>query len=636
MLEPKEILYQYFGYNSFREPQNEIIQAVLAGKDTLALLPTGAGKSICYQIPALMKEGICVVVSPLIALMKDQVLQLKNRNIKAAAIFSGLSYSEIDIILDNAQFGYYKFLYVSPERLKTDIFLERFKRMNVNLIAVDEAHCISQWGYDFRPPYLEIAEIRKYHPTIPVLALTASATEQVQNDIIQKLSFNENYVVFKKSFSRNNLSFVVRDEDAKYTKIIEIIQSVKGSGIIYVRSRNRTKDIATYLQKHNISADYYHAGLDHEMRNRIQENWIKNKIQVIACTNAFGMGIDKPDVRFVIHLDIPESVEAYYQEAGRAGRDGKLSYAALLYTTSDINNLQQKVAQRFPDVTKIKQTYNAICNHIGVAVENGYMMTYAFDMIYFCKQFKLQPTETYNILKILEQHNYMQLSEGVWLPSRLVFKVSNLDLYKYEVAHIDYSPLIKTILRTYGGILDHYTSISEAELAVKLKLSEQEIKKQLIFLHKNKILTYLPTSDQPMLTLLSERMHENNLRIDTNYLDKRKQTIEDQINAIIEYVTQQNVCRQIVICSYFGENDVAACTTCDICIENKKKNELHENFELAKNKILDKLDKLNWLHNDIVLPKKAHFAKQTYKEAIRFLLDEKLIEINEKNELRRL
>jgi ATP-dependent DNA helicase RecQ len=413
VITPGHILKEYFGFNEFRTPQEEIIQAVLDGKDTLALLPTGGGKSVCFQVPGLMQDGICIVVSPLIALMKDQVFQLKNKNIKAAAIFSGLSYHEIDVILDNCQFGYYKFLYVSPERLKTELFIERFKRMKVNLIAVDEAHCVSQWGYDFRPPYLEIAAIRKYHPDVPLLALTASATPVVQKDIIEKLALKK-YAVFKKSFIRENLSFVVRREEAKYPKLIEIINKLKGSGIVYVRNRNKTKDIAEYLQQHAVSADFYHAGLKLNERSVKQDNWVKNKTQVIVCTNAFGMGIDKSDVRFVIHMDVPESLEAYYQEAGRAGRDGKLSYAALLFNQPDIDKLQERIDQKFPPVELIKNVYNAVCNHLSIAVESGKMQTHNFDIMYFSRQFNLDAAAVYNSLKILEQENYIQLSEGLY------------------------------------------------------------------------------------------------------------------------------------------------------------------------------------------------------------------------------
>ena len=632
MITPGHILKEYFGFNEFRTPQEEIIQAVLDGKDTLALLPTGGGKSVCFQVPGLMQDGICIVVSPLIALMKDQVFQLKNKNIKAAAIFSGLSYHEIDVILDNCQFGYYKFLYVSPERLKTELFIERFKRMKVNLIAVDEAHCVSQWGYDFRPPYLEIATIRKYHPDVPLLALTASATPVVQKDIIEKLALKK-YAVFKKSFIRENLSFVVRREEAKYPKLIEIINKLKGSGIVYVRNRNKTKDIAEYLQQHAVSADFYHAGLKLNERSVKQDNWVKNKTQVIVCTNAFGMGIDKSDVRFVIHMDVPESLEAYYQEAGRAGRDGKLSYAALLFNQPDIDKLQERIDQKFPPVELIKNVYNAVCNHLGIAVESGKMQTHNFDIMYFSRQFNLDAAAVYNSLKILEQENYIQLSEGIVLPSRAVFKVDKLELYKYEVANSNHALLIKSLLRTYGGIMDHYTKISEMQLARQLKISEAEVVNQLKLLHKNKILIYVPSNDKPTLTLLTERMHETNLYINTKHINQRKKALNEQLQAMIYFIEQDTICRQIVISSYFGEKDATACKRCDVCLETKKKLELNEDFKNAKSYILQK-SKDNWVKLDDILPENAHFAKQLYKDVIRFLLDEKKLITNDKNELR--
>ena len=631
----QKILKKYFGYDTFRDQQDEIIQSVLEGKDTLALLPTGGGKSVCFQVPALMQDGICVVVSPLIALMKDQVFQLKKRDVKAAAIFTGLSYNEIDIILDNCRFGYYKFLYVSPERLKTELFIERFKLMKVNLIAVDEAHCISQWGFDFRPPYLEIAEIRKHHPNVPVLALTASATERVQKDIAEKLEFKKNYQVFKKSFVRDNLSFVVRHEDAKYPKLVEIIQKITRSGIVYVRSRNKTKDVAEYLQRNNIKADFYHAGLTTKERSLKQDNWIKNKTDIIVCTNAFGMGIDKPDVRSVIHLDIPESLEAYYQEAGRAGRDGKLAYAALLYTNADIEQLQEKLNQQFPSVDTIKSVYNALCNHLGISVESGFMFTKDFDLRTFCQLFNLDPTVVFKCLKILEQQNYLQLSEGVLLPSRVVFKTDKIELYKFEVANFNYALLIKTMLRMYGGIIDHYTKISESQLAMQTNMTEAQVVEQLKYLQKNKILTYIPSNDKPTVTLLTERMHENNLYIDVAYINRRKAVITKQIQAMLDFVQQNKVCRQIFICTYFDEKEVEKCGRCDVCLEEKKKLEFDEDFKSAKEDILQRTNN-TWIKIEDILPKNAHFAKQLYKDVIRFMLDERMLMANDKNEIKKM
>lgn len=629
---PIEILKQYFGYDTFRYPQAEIIQSVLDKNDTLALLPTGGGKSVCFQIPALMQDGICIVISPLIALMKDQVAQLKSRNIRAAAIFSGLSYPEIDMILDNCQFGYYKFLYVSPERLKTEIFIERFKRMKVNLIAVDEAHCVSQWGYDFRPQYLEIAAIRQHHPSVPLIALTASATPNVQADIIEKLQL-KNAVVFKKSFLRENLSFVVRKEEAKYPKLLEIIQKIKGSGIVYARSRNRTKDVAEFLFKQNINADFYHAGLKNTERNSKQENWIKNKTHVIVCTNAFGMGIDKPDVRFVIHIDVPDSLEAFYQEAGRAGRDGKLSYAAIVYTQTDIDNLQERLEAKFPSVEKIKNVYNAICNHLSIAVGSGFMHSYSFDIQLFSTQFNMEISTVYNCLKILEQENYLQLSEGISMPSRLIFRVDKLELYRYEVANSDTSQIIKTILRIYGGILDHYTKINEAQIARTLKVSEAEVVRKLEILHKHKVIIYVRSSNEPTILFLNERLHDNNLYINTQFLRQRKQILQNQLNAMINFVEQKQICRQQVICTYFGEVETEKCGRCDICVADKKRKEFSAEFIESKNHILE-LVKNDWVKMENVLPQNAHFKTQLYKEVIRFLLDEKLLLLNDKNELK--
>lgn len=628
----EQILKQYFGYDSFRHPQADIIQSVLNGNDTMALLPTGGGKSLCFQIPALINDGICIVVSPLIALMKDQVAQLKKRNIKAAAIFSGLTYSEIDIILDNCQFGYYKFLYVSPERLKTELFLERFKRMKVNLLAIDEAHCVSQWGYDFRPPYLEIAEIRKHHPNVPVLALTASATIAVQADIIDKLQL-KHPAIFKKSFKRDNISFVVRREEAKLNKLIEIIQKLKGSGIIYVRNRNKTKDVATYLCKNDIPADFYHAGLTSTERHLKQANWTNNKVPVIVCTNAFGMGIDKPDVRYVIHLDIPESLEAYYQEAGRAGRDGNSAYAVLLYSQADIDFIQEKTENKFPPIAVIKRVYNALCNHFKIAVGSGYMLSYTFDIAYFCKQFNLDSAVVLNCIDILTTENYLQLNEGVILPSRAMFKVDKYELYKFEVAHSSFSPLIKSLLRTYGGIIEHYTKINEQQLSRISKIPVDELVIQLNKLHKHKILSYIPSNDKPTILMLNERLHDNNLRINTSYLKQRQSIINKQVQAIIGYTENNTTCRQRIICNYFDDTEVLDCNRCDICIENKKKLERNSAYINIKQDILQQT-KNDWVKISDILPKNMHFTAELYKDVIRILMDEKVLIVNDKNEIK--
>ena len=606
----------------------------MSGRDTVGLLPTGGGKSLCFQIPALAKEGICIVVSPLIALMKDQVAQLKKRDIRAAAIFSGLTYHEIDVILDNCQFGYYKLLYVSPERLKTELFIERFKRMKVNLIAVDEAHCVSQWGYDFRPPYLEIAEIRKHHPEVPVLALTASATPEVQEDIVTKLALKKP-AIFKKSFARPNLRFVVRQEAAKFPKLMEIISKLKGSGIVYARNRNKTRELAMYLQKNGISADFYHAGLNAAERNKKQEAWMQRQTQVIVCTNAFGMGIDKSDVRWVAHVDVPDSMEAYYQEAGRAGRDGHMAYAVLLYTAADIAALQERNELKFPAAAVIKRVYNALCNHFEVAVGSGQMRSYPFDIVTFCRAFNLDANIALNALKILEQSGYMQLSEGVWMPSRAVFRVDKPTLYRFEVAHSEFVPIIKALLRMYGGILDHYSKINELQLARQLNCSAETVTRYLKMLHQHKIITYVPASDEPTVMLLTERLHDDNLYLNERYLAQRKQVITRQLKAMTDYVENTDACRQMMFCRYFGETEAIPCGQCDVCLEKKKQPEYLQSLVEAQNDILQKVGS-SWIKMVDLLPQDAYFKAEIYKDAIRMLLDEKQLEMNEKNELKKL
>ena len=447
---PLDILKQYWGYESFRPLQEDIIQSVLQGRDTLALLPTGGGKSLCYQIPALCRDGICIVVSPLIALMKDQVQQLQDRNISAVAVYAGMHYRDIDRVFDNCAHGHYKLLYLSPERLTTELARERIKRMRVNLLAVDEAHCVSQWGYDFRPPYLQIPEIREWLPGVPVLALTATATQPVVTDIQEKLAF-KNQQVFFQSFARDNLSFAVVQEDAKDQKLLEILRKIPGCAVVYVRNRRRTKEIAQLLRQNRIAADYYHAGLNMEERSAKQDAWIRNKTRVIVATNAFGMGIDKPDVRLVVHMDLPDSLEAYYQEAGRGGRDGKRAFAVLLYNQADKQMLERSLELSFPDMPLIRQVYQALGHYYQLAVGGGEGQSFDFDIVHFCESFRLDAAKVLPCLQLLEQAGWLSLSESVFTPSALMIKVSKESLYDFQLKHPRFDPLLKTILRTYQG-----------------------------------------------------------------------------------------------------------------------------------------------------------------------------------------
>ncbi|MEM1137932.1 MAG: ATP-dependent DNA helicase RecQ, partial [Bacteroidota bacterium] len=451
MVDLHKILYQYWKYTTFRSLQEEIIQAVLAGKDTLALLPTGGGKSICFQVPALAKEGVCIVISPLIALMKDQVYQLNTRGIEAKAIYAGMSQREIDITLDNAIYGNIKFLYVSPERLKTEIFITRAAKMNISLLAIDEAHCISQWGYDFRPPYLELMQFRELIPNVPCIALTATATEVVKNDIQDKLGFDQNAGFFQKSFARENLSYSVYYEEDKEKRMLEILSKVAGSAIVYVRSRKRTKHFADFLRARKISASFYHAGLSNEERARRQDDWINNRTRVIVATNAFGMGIDKPDVRIVIHLDLPDNLEAYYQEAGRAGRDERKAFAVLLYNHNDIKQLKENIEISHPSIDKLKKVYQAVANYLKIAVGSGYLESYDFDLDDFVNTFKLPYLETYHALKKLEEQDFIQFNESFYAPSRLTIALSHDKLYEFQVANKEADKLIKILLRVYGA-----------------------------------------------------------------------------------------------------------------------------------------------------------------------------------------
>jgi ATP-dependent DNA helicase RecQ len=564
----KEILKQYWGFDNFRPLQEEIIQSVLAGKDTLALLPTGGGKSICFQVPAMYLEGICIVISPLIALMKDQVENLNKRGILAMAIFSGMGKREIDIALDNCVYGPVKFLYLSPERLLTDLVKERIKYMKVNLLAVDEAHCVSQWGYDFRPPYLHIADIRKIHPKVPILALTASATDEVRLDIVDKLEF-KNHQIFKKSFERENLSYSVLNQENKLQKLVDVCTVVKGSGIVYVKTRRDTVEIAKFLNQHQISSQYYHAGLNIEERSQKQNYWINNQIRVMVATNAFGMGIDKPDVRFVVHYEIPESLEAYYQEAGRAGRDEKKAYAVILFQERDRIVFQKRFLQNFPDLAFIKQVYHYLCNYLQIPYEAGHGITYNFDLADFCVKFQIDILSTISAIKFLEYVEYFVLSENALLPSRLQFIVNGEDLYKFQVENAKFDGFVKSVLRLYGGAFDQFIAIKESDVAQKTGLSKSAVWHYLIELDKLEIISYQPQSNLPLLTFLQPRVKTEDVVIDANHFATRKITYQKKMEAMLTFATK-NVCRNMQLLTYFNETNAKACGVCDVCLANKR------------------------------------------------------------------
>lgn len=565
----KTILKQYWGYDHFRPMQEEIIESILSGHDTLALLPTGGGKSICFQVPALMRDGICIVISPLIALMKDQVEQLRKRKISAVAIYSGMSAREIDLHLDNCVYGNIKFLYVSPERLKTDIFIERAKRMHIGLIAVDEAHCISQWGYDFRPPYLEIADFRALFPEINIIALTATATREVKQDIQDKLSF-KNSKLFQKSFARANLAYVVRKTENKEQKLLEILHNIPGTAVIYVRSRKRTQSIALWLQRQKISSDFYHAGLKNEERSRKQEDWISNKTRVIVATNAFGMGIDKPDVRVVVHVDLPDNLEAYYQEAGRAGRDEKKAYAVILYDQNDINNLQQRIEDSHPDLKFIRQLYQYLANYYRIAVGSSNMASYDFDLNDFIKTYRLTSTQTYYALQRLEEHGLIQLNEAFFVPSKLHILIDHTEMYKFQVANGRLDPLTKALQRLYGGELyANFLNISEKELAKQLKVPVQEVQKQLRSMAEMNVVAYHEQKDKPQITFMTPRFDASRIPITPKDLDQKKSLYKDKVNAVIHYTEHKHRCRTQLLLEYFDEISYDACGICDICVEKK-------------------------------------------------------------------
>jgi len=614
----KQILTKYWGFSSFKPLQEEIIKSVADGKDTLGLMPTGGGKSIAFQVPALAHEGICLVITPLIALMKDQVNRLNKQEIRSLSIHSGMTAEEIDNTLENAVFGDYKFLYVSPERISTKLFQAKAGRMNLSLVVIDEAHCISQWGYDFRPSYLTIASIRDYiSDTVPFLALTASATPQVIDDIMSKLAFRVKNVL-RTSFDRKNISYLVRHVEDKGAYLIKTLQKTKGSGIVYVRSRKRCKEVAELLVANGINADFYHAGLSDELRDRKQELWTTGETRVIIATNAFGMGIDKAEVRFVIHWDIPDSVESYFQESGRAGRDGKPSFAVLLYSHADKSRLKDTVRKKFPQIDRIKDTYEALCNFVQVPIGSGKDTVYDFSLNAFVSKYRLPVIETYNSLQFLQREGYMEFTEEINNPSRVHFIVGRDDLYKFQVANESFDGFIKLLLRSYTGLFTDFVGINEEVLARKSAATRDTIYQYLVKLSALNIIRYIPGKKTAMVIFTEERLERKALMISPdNYLHV-KEKYEERLNSMIEYADSDSHCRSVYLLKYFGEES-DRCGTCDVCRERNELDLSKYEFDLILDDIKSILKGQNPDAEELV--KLIDYPEDKSIKVIRWLLD---------------
>ena len=616
----QEILKQYWGYDSFRDLQEEIITSIGEGKDTLGLMPTGGGKSITFQVPALAQEGICIVITPLIALMKDQVQNLRKREIKALAIYSGMTRQEILTALENCIFGNYNFLYISPERLDTEIFRTKLRSMKVSMITVDESHCISQWGYDFRPAYLKIAEIRELLPEVPVLALTATATPEVVTDIQARLKFREGNV-FRMSFERKNLAYIVRKTDNKTKELLYILQRISGSAIIYVRNRRRTKEITELLMNEGITADFYHAGLDNAVKDLRQKRWQSGEVRVMVATNAFGMGIDKPDVRIVLHLDLPDSPEAYFQEAGRAGRDGEKAYAVILYSKSDKTTLHKRVVDTFPDKEYILNVYEHLQYYYQMAMGDGFQCIREFNLEEFCRKFKYFPVPVDSALKILTQAGYLEYTDEQDNSSRILFTIRRDELYKLREMGKEAEALIQSILRSYTGVFTDYAYISEESLAVRTGLTRQQIYNILVTLTKRRIVDYIPRKKTPYIIYTRERLELRFLHIPASVYEERKARYEARIKAMEEYVTTENICRSRMLLRYFGEKNEHNCGQCDVCLSKRATDNLSEkSYEEVKRQILNLLS-----HSPLTPAETADqikAEKEDIGQVIRYLLDE--------------
>jgi ATP-dependent DNA helicase RecQ len=623
----RQVLTRYWGYTSFRPLQEEIIRSVAEGKDTLGLMPTGGGKSITFQVPAMVSEGICLVITPLIALMKEQVSRLINMEIKSIAIHTGLTREEIEIALENCIYGDYKFLYISPERISTQVFRAKVPRMNVSLVAIDEAHCISQWGYDFRPSYLKIVDLRDLLSVkAPFLALTASATKQVTEDIMAKLAFSEKNVL-RSSFERKNISYLVRKVEDKGTYLINTVRKAKGSGIVYVRSRKKSREIAELLLNNGINADFYHAGLPSDMRDRKQSAWSSGERRIIVATNAFGLGIDKADVRFVIHWDIPDSIESYFQESGRVGRDNKKAFAVLLYSEADKNRLMTNIKHKFPAVDKIKDVYEALCNFLQVPIGSGKESVHDFNLSDFVSQYRLPVNDTYNSLLFLQRDGYLEFTEEINNPSRVHFIIGRDDLYRFQVANEAYDGFIKLLLRSYTGLFTEYVAINEEVLARRAALSRDTVYQFLVRLATQNIIHFIPGKKTPLVIFTVERLERKALAISPeNYLHVKEKYIS-RLERMLDYVESNNRCRSVILLDYFGEES-DRCGICDVCQERNELDLSKYEFDLILEELKSSLDIEKLKMEDLV--KKINYPEDRVIKVIRWLLDHnKIIRDNE-------
>ncbi len=619
-----QILQTYWGHNEFRPLQEEIIEAVVQKHDVLALLPTGGGKSVCYQVPAMLTEGICLVISPLIALIKDQVEALHRKGIGALSVYSGMHYMEVKKTLQNAAFGDYKFLYVSPERLETDLFLEFLPAIKPSLIVVDEAHCISQWGYDFRPSYLRIAALREHLPGVNVIAVTASATPEVQEDICTRLSFGIEKKVFTQSFIRDNISYSIFSPEARKKKMLEVLKSVPGSSLVYCKSRKATQEIAALLKMNDISADYYHAGLETSQRSLVQEKWLKNETACIVCTNAFGMGIDKPNVRLVLHYDVPESLENYYQEAGRAGRDGNRAYAVMLFEETDIAALLNKIPLKFPEEAYIKQVYTALMNNLKIAAGAGADSAHSFDLASFARYFNLNILEATYAIKALGDEGLISYNEVFFKPSSVSFTCSKEDIAELYHSDPDLEPVAKALLRSYEGIFDYTSTIYESLLAKFMQRPIEQVKENLKLLHQKGMIQYAPASDQQQVYLLQNRMYKDAFRINIHQLHERKKFFEERIRAIIAYLRNKTECRNLFIANYFGDPVNKRCGICDSCIEEKREKRTEELRKELVPLIMDILSEQSETTIRL-LPKLKGYNTKLIWDTLHYLIAEKYI-----------